>query len=140
MRSKRRHRLAHERKSATRWRHYTRNSHCGGSSRRLTKRPHKVVFGPQRQHGQVKVDDLKVEGRGADEVVVNGALHGEELAQRQIHKERDGTGGQFGDDRVLARDEKKHSTRLVTKHVRALQTNHVFSASMSSYIEHPLYV
>lgn len=75
-------------------------------SGQLTKRPHKVVFRPQSQHGQVKVDDLKVEGRGADKVVINGVLHGEELAQRQIHKERDGTGGQFGDDRVLARGER----------------------------------
>lgn len=72
----------------------------------LTKRPHKVVFGPQSQHGQVKVDDLKVEGRGADKVLFDGALHGEEFAQRQIHEERDGTGGQFGDDRVLARGER----------------------------------
>lgn len=73
---------------------------------KLTKCPHKVVFGPQSQHGQVKVDDLKIEGRGTDKVVVNGALHGEELAQRQIHKERDGTGGQLGDDRVLSRSER----------------------------------
>lgn len=82
------------------WRHYRR---------RLTKRPHKVVFWPQSQHGQVKVDDLQVEGRGADEVVVDGVLHGEELAQRQIHKQRDGTGGQFGDDGVLGGGERNNT-------------------------------
>lgn len=47
----------------------------------LTKRPDKVVFWPEGQHGQVEVDHLQVEGRGANEVIVDGAVHRQQLAQ-----------------------------------------------------------
>lgn len=42
-----------------------------------------------------------MEGRGADKVIINGVLHREQLAQRQIDGQRDGTCAQLGDDVIL---------------------------------------
>lgn len=75
----------------------------------LTKSPHKVVLRPQSQHGQVKVDNLQVEGRGSDEVVVDGAVHWEQPVQRQVCGQGDGTRAQLGHDGTLPGDGRRFS-------------------------------
>lgn len=78
------------------------NGYCSNKViSKLTKCPDKVVLWPQCQHGKVQVDDLKIERCGADKVIVYGVLHGEQLAQRQIDGQRDGTRAQLGDDVIL---------------------------------------
>lgn len=67
----------------------------------LTKRPDKVVFWPEGQHGQVEVDHLQVEGRGSNKVIVDGAVHRQQLAKGQVDGQRHAAGEQLGDDVVL---------------------------------------
>lgn len=76
---------------------------------KLTKCPNKVVLWPQCQHGQVQVDDLKMEWCGVDKVIVYGVLHWEQLAQRQIDGQRDGTCAQLGDDVILGEEERREA-------------------------------
>lgn len=79
-----------------------------------TKCPDKVVLRSQSQHGQVKVDNLQVEGCGADKLVVYGVLHWENFAQRQIDGQRDGTCAQLGDDVILIGGKKDNEMQKIT--------------------------
>lgn len=90
------------------------------SYKTLTERPDKVVFWPESQHGQVKVDHLQVEGCGVDKVAVDGAVHREQLAQREIDGQRDAAGAQLGDDVILGGGgERRGETKQqpVTNHI-----------------------
>lgn len=97
---------------------------CGeNTDSKLTQRPDKIVLWPQSQHGQVKVDDLEIEGRGADEVVIYGVVHWEQLIQRQIDAQRDGTRAQLGDDIILGRGEGRECNARRHTHTKRKQSN-----------------